>query len=89
MNLSQLRKLVEATRHLPDNTVLVTSAKHGNFEEVRDIKAKDVLVFQRPRSQCPLGQIFHEVREPAEFGYRSQAELDDHARIETVLHVVD
>lgn len=87
MNLSQLRKLVEDTRDLPDNTVLVLPETAGTFEEVRGICPTEVLAFQRPRSQCPLGSIFHVMREPEAFGYRSAGELAEHARTETVLLV--
>ncbi len=87
MNLSQLRKLVEDTRDLPDNTVLVVAEQAGTFEEVRGIRATEVLVFQRPRSQCPLGSIFHAKQDPESFGYRSAEELHEHARVESVLLV--
>ena len=90
MNLSQLRKLVEQTRDLPDNTVLVvTGDSHPHtYEEVRSIQPVQVLAFQRPRSQCPLGTVLHAKDTPEAFGYRSQAELDEHALVETVLHIV-
>ena len=88
MNLSQLRKLVKETKHLPANTVLVTRAKFRTYEELADIRPVQVLAFQQPRSQCPLGMLFHPIAAPEEFGCRSEAELADRARVETVLEVI-
>ena len=88
MNLSQLRKLVEQTRHLPDNTVLVMPAGTGQtFHEIRGISPFEVRAFKRPRSTCPLGAVFHGKASPEAFGCRSEAELDDVAPLETVLLV--
>ena len=88
MNLAQLRQLVEQTRDLPDNTVLVMEAESGTFEEVQTLRTKQVLAFQQPRSYCPLGRLFHLAgQDPAVFGFKSQAQLDERARVETVIEV--
>jgi hypothetical protein len=86
MNLSQLRKLVEETKDLPDNTVLLLRERGSTFEEVLSIRREDVLAFQRPRSKCPLGKIFHAKGRAEGFGF-SEDELAAHARMETVLVV--
>lgn len=88
MNLSQLRKLVEETKDLPDNTVLLLRAEGRTFEEVRGIGQEQVLTFQMPRSKCPLGKIFHVQGKPEEFGFKSTDELEAAALAEVVL-VVD
>lgn len=84
MNLAQLRQLVEQTRDLPDNTVLVMEAESGTFKEVQTLRTKQVLVFR----YCPLGRLFHLAgQDPAVFGLKSQAQLDERARVETVIEI--
>lgn len=82
MKLSTLRKFLEANANLSDDTeVVVTSGDHS-FDEHIHVSLEEIVKFNSYRA----GTKFHEWHgDPADYGYRSQADFDKDAVVINVI----